>query len=125
MPILEIKGLPQKDPKKIKIALKKVTMAIAETYGCKPNQVWATWEELTPGYYFEGSTCAEIQPDHTHPPIAKLTCFEGKSPLEIEKTLKVAANTLSVELGIPNNIFMTFQEALSGRVISGNGIVRK
>jgi hypothetical protein len=36
-----------------------------------------------------------------------------------------AAGTLSRELGIPGNIFLRYEEARSGRVIAGNGIIRK
>lgn len=125
VPILSIKALPQKEPSKVTIALKKTTMAIAEVYGCEPQHVWATWQDLVPGYYVEGSTEATSQPNDTHPPICELLCFEGKSPNEVESLLSVAAKTLSSELGIPNNIFITYREAKSGYVVAGNGIVRK
>ena len=125
MPILHIRALPQKSPERVQPALKKTCAAIAEVYGCKPEQVWATWEEIKPGLYVEGVTDADTQPEFTHPPIAQLTCFEGKSSDDIERVLSVAASSLSNELGIGNNIFMTYIEAKSGQVIAGNGIVRK
>ena len=125
MPILEIKALPQNDKEKIPTALKQTAVAIAEAYGCKPEQVWATWQELETGLYVEGSNGASTQPETTHPPIATLTCFEGKSDEQIESVLKTAASTLSEALGIPSNIFITYVEAKSGRVIAGNGVVRK
>ena len=125
MPILEVKALPQKDLSKIKTALKKTTVAISEVYGCKPEQVWATWDEVQPGWYVEDENVTDTQPDMTDPPIAKLTCFEGKSAEQIEDILKIAASTLSESLGIKDNIFITYHEAKSGRVIAGNGIVRR
>src|SRR5688572_9310275 len=125
MPILHIRALPQKDPEKIQTALRETCLAIAKAYDCKPEQVWATWEELKPGFYFEGANPAVIQPEQTHPPIARLLCFEGKSPEVIEKVLMAAARTLSGVLGIPGNIFITYHEAQSGRVIASNGIIRK
>ncbi len=125
MPILHVRALPQKDKSKITSALKKTCVAISEVYGCKPHQVWSTWEEISPGFYVEGENEAVEQPSETHPPICELTCFEGKSEEEIEKVLTVAANTLSESLGISGNIFMTYKEAKSGRVIAGNGVVRK
>ena len=120
-----MRALPQKDSTKITPALKKTTIAISEVYGCSPQHVWATWEEIKPGFYVEGEVDSGEQPDKTHPPICELICFEGKSPEEIEKVLSVAAKTLSSELDIPENIFMTYREAKSGQVIAGNGIVRK
>lgn len=125
MPILHVRSLPQKDKNKITPALKKTCVAISEAYGCHPHQVWSTWEEISPGHYIEGENEAREQPAETHPPICELICFEGKSEEEIEKVLTVAANTLSEALGISGNIFITYREAKSGRVIAGNGIVRK
>lgn len=124
VPILSIKALPQKDSSLINNALKKTALAISEAYGCQPSQVWATWQELDYNYYVEGDASVNSQPNTTHPPICELLCFEGKSSEEIEKVLEAAAITLSRELNIPNNIFMTYREAKSGQVIAGNGVVR-
>ena len=125
MPILHVKALPQKDPTKINHALKKTCLAIAECYKCDPHQVWATWEEIQPGWYVEGDKDFNVQPKETHPPIAQLTCFEGSTDEQIEEILKVASSTLSESLGLGDNIFMTYHEAKSGQVVAGNGIVRK
>ena len=97
MPILHVRALPQKHPRKIKTALKKTIAAIARVYGCDLHQVWATWEEIKPGYYCEGDIEKNQQLKTTHPPICEIICFEGKKPNEVK----------------------------SGRVIAGNGIVRK
>lgn len=125
MPVLHIRALPQKENVDIQSALKKTTVAISEAYGCDPKHVWATWQELSPGFYVEGSNNADIQPESTHPPIGELICFEGKSSEQIKKVLHAAAATLSKELGILDNIFITYREAKSGQVIAGNGVVRK
>ncbi|MBT3583333.1 MAG: hypothetical protein HN509_00385 [Halobacteriovoraceae bacterium] len=124
MPILSVKALPQIDSTKISLALKKTAVAISASYGCSPENVWATWEELRSEYYTEGNNSVEVQPLETHPPICQLLCFEGKSPEVIESVLLAAAETLSTELGISNNIFISYHEAKSGQVIAGNGIVR-
>ncbi|MGE0527900.1 MAG: GNAT family N-acetyltransferase [Bdellovibrionales bacterium] len=125
MPVLHIRALPQADPVKVRSALTGTCLAVAKTYGCKPEQVWATWEEIRPGLYAEGENAADRQPDSSHPPIVELIGFEGKSSQEIENILVVAGQTLSKALEIPGNIFITYREALSGRVIAGNGIIRK
>ena len=124
MPVLQIKALPQRDPSRVQPAMKATCTAIAEAYGCASDQVWATWETIEPGLYVEGETAADTQPPDTHPPIATLICFEGRSPDEIERLLTTAARTLSETLGIPGNIFMEYREAKSGRVIAGDGVVR-
>ena len=125
MPILQVQALPQSSPDKIQPALKATCAAIAKVYGCKIEQVWATWNEIKPDLYIEGLSAAKTQPESSHPPIAQLICFEGKSSEEIENLLSVAASTLSENLGISKNIFITYHEAMSGRVIAGNEIVRR
>ena len=125
MPVLHVRALPQRSPEKIQTALKATCVSIAEVYGCKPEQVWATWEEIKPGMYVEGTNPATTQQNSTHPPIAELICFEGRTLEQIEKLLEIAARTLSHSLGIPDNIFITYREAKSGQVIAGNGIIRR
>ena len=125
MPIFHIDALPQQNPDIIKPALKKACCAIAEVYGCKQEQVWGIWNEIKPGHYVEGEKEADRQPLSTHPPVGRLVCFEGKSPEQIETTLLIAAKTLSRELGIEDNIFIRYEEAKSGRVVAGNGVIRK
>jgi hypothetical protein len=125
MPVLHVRALPQPDPSLVKPALKKTCLAIADIYRCPPGQVWATWEEIRPGWYVEGSNGGTMQPPLSHPPICQLICFEGKSPEEIEEILLVAAKTLSTALNIADNIFMTYLEAKGGMTIAGNGIVRR
>ncbi len=125
MPILHVRALPQKNESIISQALKSTTVAVSKVYDCRPEQVWATWEEIQPGRYLEGENEASTQPHGTHPPICELICFEGQTPEKIEQLLKVASSTLSQSLGIQDNIFMTYREAKSGEVIAGNGILRK
>jgi hypothetical protein len=125
MPVLQVRGLPQKNPERVQKALKAACLAIAGEYGCEVGQVWATWQEIQPGHYVEGDRDASMQPAQSHPPIASLLCFEGKESEVISRVLLSAGRALSEELGIPDNIFITYEEAKSGRVISGNGIVRK
>lgn len=124
MPILHIKALPQKSSHLIAVATKEVTQAIANRYGCRQEQVWVTWQELSPGHYFEGEKAELEQPLKTHPPICTLTCFEGKTRAEIETLLLEVATVLGAALDLDNNIFIQYQEAKAGQVVAGNGIVR-
>jgi hypothetical protein len=123
MPVLHVRALPQKDPDRVGRALEAACVAIAQAYGCRPEHVWATWEEIRPGRYVEGGSAARTQPDDTHPPIAQLICLEGKSAEEIERVLVAGARALAEALGIPGNVFMTYVEAASGTVVAGDGAV--
>jgi hypothetical protein len=100
-------------------------MPIAAAYGCQPEQVWGIWNEIRPRFYVEGNKDAETQPKKTHPPVGRLICYEGKDPETIERVLQTAASTLAESPGIPGNIFIMYDEAKSGEVIAGDGIVRK
>jgi hypothetical protein len=125
MPVLTIMALPQADPSRIEPALKAAAAAIAGAYGCAPEEVWAIWQEIPPGCYLEGDRAAGEQPKTTHPPVGRLLCFEGRDAETIAATLTAAAGSLSSALGIPGNIFIEYAEARSGRVIAGDGVVRR
>ncbi len=125
MPVLHVRALPQADPSRIKPALKKTCMAIADIYQCPVEHVLATWEEIRPGWYVEGKRSGSIQPLISHPPIADLYCLEGKTPVEIEEILLVASKTLGSALELGDNVHMTYHEVKSGRVVNGGTILRK
>lgn len=125
MPILHVKALPQRYPERVDQAMGDAAAAIAAAYGCRPEQVWVTWEELSPGRYREGKNAASEQPEATHPPIVEILCFEGKAPAVKEAVLTAAAGALTKALGIPGNVFMTYREVRSGEVIAGDGVIRR
>lgn len=125
MPILHIRALPQKDSSRIQRAMRQTCLTIAKLYKCDPEEVWTTWEEVKPGLYLEGETPEDKQPAFSHPPICELICFKGKTTAEIELLLAEATKTLSLELGVGDNIFMIYREVDSGQAATGNGLVRK
>ncbi len=125
MPILEISALRPTHDVDVPAALTKINLAIAEAYGCDPRHCWATVTWLEPGHYAEGDVAADTQPEATHPPIARLTCFEGKSAEQIELVLLAASRAMSDALGLGDNVFITYFEAKSRQVVAGNGVVRK
>jgi len=125
MPILHVRALPEEDHDKIKNALKMACEAIANAYGCQESHVWATWEEITPGFYIEGSCDSAFQPADTHPPICELVCFEGKNDTKIEEVLLATSKALGEGLGLENNIFVSYREAKAGQAVIGNRVVGK
>ena len=89
--------------------------------GCPTNQVWATWTSADA--YVEGDTPATEQPRGTHPPIARLIAFEGRSDQVIEAALFAVARALSEELDLkPDAPFVMYDEAHSGRVLTGGSV---
>jgi len=124
MPVLILKGLPQKKPSKIRKALKNACAAIAKEYGSPVKHVWATWEEIKPGMYIEGDVSYKKQPKKSHPILGQLLCLEGKSPEEIERLLAVASETVGESLGMPGNVFITYHEVARGQAVSGDTVVK-
>ncbi len=124
-PFFRSRPCRKKEPERIPDALAATSMATAEAASCEPAHVWVTWATIEPGHYVEGGAAAEVQPGATHPPIGRLLCFEGMPVATIEAVLLAAAKTLSRELCIPGNIFIEYVEALSGKVVAGDGLVRK
>lgn len=126
MPVVRIRALPQPDSVDIPSALAAVTRDLATLLDEHPSGSWATWETIRPGRYAEGSETPELQPRDTHPPLVIVTAFEGREPELVERMLKTVAETLVREFGLgEGNVFVTYEEARSGRVYSGGRILRR
>jgi len=125
MPILHVRALPQTESEHIKVALEKACLAISNELGCDLDKVWATWEELKPGYYIEGKESRDVQGRDSHPPICELKCFEGMSAEKIDSLLIAVSRALSEGLGCEGNLFVSFHEIKSGHAIAGTNIVKK
>jgi phenylpyruvate tautomerase PptA (4-oxalocrotonate tautomerase family) len=125
VPVVEIRALPQPDDV-VQHVLAAATHAVADALGEEPRGTWATWEEIQPGRYSEGEAPAQVQPYDTHPPLVRVTAFEGRTDEQIAAMLKAAAAAIAGELGIdPGNVFAVYDEARSGRIFTGGGIVRR
>jgi phenylpyruvate tautomerase PptA (4-oxalocrotonate tautomerase family) len=126
VPVVQIRALRQPGLVDTGAVLARVAGALAELLGEAPEGTWATWEELGPGGYVEGSVAPDEQPRATHPPLVTVLAFEGRPPELVERMLTVVAETLAAELELePGNVFVTYDEARSGRVYDGGRIVRR
>ena len=126
MPVVRIQALPQPDSVDVPATLTAVTRDLAALLDEHPSDSWATWETIRPGRYAEGSDTPELQPRDTHPPLVAVTAFEGREPELVERILATVAETLARELGLgQGNVFVTYEEAQSGRVYSGGRILRR
>ena len=125
MPVIR-RALPQPARVDTAAVLARVTAALAELLGDRPEGTWATWEPLEPGAYPEGASTPAEQPRSTHPPLVSLVAFEGRPPELVERMLVCVAETLARELGLEaGNAFVTYEEAASGRVYDGGRVVRR
>ena len=100
--------------------------AVADAAEIAPHHVWATWHEIAESRYIEGDRSARVQPSATHPPIVRLISFEGKSDATIEKMLNAAALALVSALRLDDgNVFITYDEASSGRIHTGGRVLER
>ncbi len=126
MPVVEIRALPQQAGVDVSRALTAVCRELAATLGEEPSGTWATWETLEPGRYAEGESAPAEQPRSTHPPLVRLRAFEGRSEETAERMLTTVAGVLAQELDLePGNVFVVYDEALSGRIFDGGAVVRR
>jgi len=123
MPVVTIRAL-QQPPEVVERVLTAVTEHVAAALGEDPRGSWATWEEVAA--YVEGYDLAGVQPHETHPPLVRITAFEGRSDDQIAAVLEAAAAAVAQQLGVePGNVFAVYEEARSGRVFTGGRVVRR
>jgi phenylpyruvate tautomerase PptA (4-oxalocrotonate tautomerase family) len=126
MPVVRIRALPQPDGVDVVAVLGRVSVALADLLGERPAGTWATWDTIEPGRYAEGEDAPPEQPRATHPPLVSVLAFEGRAPELVERMLVCVAETLAAELELePGNVFVTYEEARSGRLYTGGQVVRR
>jgi len=121
VPIVEIRALPQPGVE-IESVLAAVTHELAALLGEEPRGSWAIWEEIEAGRYSEGGDAPPLQPRSTHPPLVRVSGFEGREPALVTRMLETVAVTLARELELePGNVFVRYEELRSGRLYTGGG----
>ncbi len=125
MPVIEIQALPQPGVE-VEAVLPVLCREVAEELGEPARGVWATWRPLAAGAYTEGESAPDDQPRGSHPPLARVTGFEGRPPEQVEALLECVARVLARELGLEQgNVWVVYEEAGSGRLFDGGAVVRR
>lgn len=125
MPVIEISALPQPVGVDPAAALRAVTQAVAAVLGEDERGTWATWQAIEPGAFAEGAEAPAVQPRSTHPPLVRVTAFEGRPADVIAQVLTATAEALAGALGLdPGNVFVRYEEATAGRLYTGGAIPR-
>ena len=123
MPVIEIKSLPPTKQVDRATVLAKLNRAVADAAGLPIGTVWSVWTDVEPGCYVEGERGADAQPTATHPPIVRVTSFEGRRNDSIVAILNVVAAVLGDALcDGERNVFAVYEEARSGRVFTGGKV---
>lgn len=124
MPIVQVTALRQRVGVDIAAVSRELVLAVSRELGEGASGTWVTWQTLDPGGYREGEDAAPPeQPPATHPPIVRVTAFEGRSPDLIARVLSAVAGTVVRELGLePGNAFVVWDELQAGRVHIGGGM---
>jgi len=125
MPVVEIQALPQPGVDTGAV-LRTVCVELAELLDQPAHTVWGIWRPLEAGAYAEGADAADDQRRDTHPPLVRVTGYERRTPEQVERILECVARVLARELGLgAGNVFVVFDEVLSGRVFEGGAVVRR
>ena len=124
MPIVQVTALRQRVGVDVDAASRAIVLAVSAELGEDPSGTWVTWQTLAPGSYREGADdVPSEQPPATHPPIARVSGFEGRSPELVARILSAVAGTLVRELGLePGNAFVVWDELRAGRLHTGGGM---
>jgi phenylpyruvate tautomerase PptA (4-oxalocrotonate tautomerase family) len=124
VPVIEIRALPQPDGVDLGTVLGGVCQAVAAVLGEPASGTWATWETLAPGRYSEGGDAPALQPPSTHPPVVRVSGYQGKAPHLIEEILTTVAQALADGLGLESgNVFVRYEELAAGRVFAGGRVL--
>lgn len=126
VPVVRIRALRQPGVVDVSTVLGRVSRALSDLLGEPPEATWATWETIESGWYAEGELAPDEQPRGTHPPLVSLLAFEGRPPDLVERMLVCVAETLARELDLEaGNVFVTYEEARSGRLYDGGRVMRR
>lgn len=124
MPVIEITALPPARPIDRSVLLADINRAVADVLSLPIGTICSVWNEVPAGAYVEGERPADAQPTATHPPIVRVTAFEGRRNEVVVAALEAIVRVLGDALcdGEPN-VYATWVEARSGRVHTG-GMIR-
>lgn len=120
VPVLQISALAQPEVD-IEAVLATLCREVADELGEEPRGTWATWQTVV---YAEGDDVRTEQPPSTHPPIVRVIGFEGKPEEVVRCVLERVADVLERELRLePGTVFVLYDEARSGRLLTGGRVV--
>ncbi len=122
--MIEIRALPQRAAVDLGRVLASACQAVAAVLDEPASGTWATWETIPPGWYSEGGDAPAVQPHSTHPPLVRVSGYQGKEPHLIEAILTAVAEALADGLGIaPGNVFVRYEELTAGRTFAGGRVL--
>jgi len=123
MPVVKIQALPQPLDIDVPAVIAELSIRVANAMNCPPRQVWTIWQTIEPRHYAEGVVRAAEQPHSTHPPLAEIVAYPGRSPEVIRAAIEAVARTLNEQLNLePGNTFVTYTELTPGRVFTGGAV---
>jgi phenylpyruvate tautomerase PptA (4-oxalocrotonate tautomerase family) len=124
VPVLEVTALPQADGFDLAATCAALSEAVAAALDEQPEGTWVVWRTVPAGAYSEHRHAPSTQPRATHPPIVRVTAYEGRTPETIATVLAAVADTLVEQLGLePGNVLVRWDEAVAGRLYSGGDVL--
>jgi len=121
VPIVQVTALRQRVGVDLDAVSRAIVVAVASELGEDPSGTWVTWQTLEPAAYREGEAPAPSeQPAATHPPLVRISAFEGRPPELVARVLSTVAGTIVRELRLePGNAHVVWDELRAGHVHTG------
>jgi phenylpyruvate tautomerase PptA (4-oxalocrotonate tautomerase family) len=124
MPIVQVTALRQRVGVDLDAVARAIVLAVSRELGEEPAGTWVTWQTLEPRRYREGDDHPPPeQPAATHPPLVRVSAFEGRPPDEVARVLSAVAGTIVRELRLePGNAHVVWDELHAGSLHTGGSM---
>ncbi|MDQ4125958.1 MAG: hypothetical protein M3134_10210 [Actinomycetota bacterium] len=125
MPFVHVRSLPLRDAFDPATALPAISRAFSRDTGVDEEHVTVTWETIAPHHYAAGGVTSAAQPEASHPVLVDVLAPDFNDDERIGAMLRsVAGSVAEAAETTPDNVFVVFHAARSGRVFDGGDVVR-
>ena len=117
MPVIRITSLPLAQDTDIARVLEGFSKEFAESVALNVDNIYISWDFLSPGHYVHQGRAAGLQENETHPIQVELMTPDIFSASRLELMMRSIAEAISRRTHVPReNIFVIHRSLASGRV---------
>ncbi|WLQ13701.1 hypothetical protein O5O45_28640 [Hahella aquimaris] len=117
MPVVKIKSLPLAHDTDLPRVLEGISKEFAESVKINVDNVYITWEYLSPGHYAHQGRVAGLQETHSHPVQVQLLTADMTDTSKVHQMFEALAEAISKRTHVyRENIFIWHSSVASGKV---------
>ena len=125
MPFIHIRSLPLAGRFEAGEAVRAISRHFAAATGTDERHLTVTWQILEPEHYSQAGRTAPKQTSDSHPLLVEVLAPDLNEQDRIEGMLAATARAVATQAGVsPDNVFVDFRAARSGRVFDGGEVAR-